>query len=603
MEHTWVIPITFDVFKGGALVRSEIVAEPFVVLGRDGATHLWIDDDELSAKHVMIETTANEVRLVSLGVATFVNGLPVERCLLCTGDQLRVGQTTIRISLGEPVEFVAKKVASSEPEPEAIVPTHYRETPESARRSVIGDLDLLEARSAVDSKDLEADASSVIELSIAWNNTLLHVAHVERDESFVLWSKRPKRMISGFVAGPEVLGALPECAVVERRGKAQYFVVSPGASASLEFDGVERPLDALIAEGIARPSAAVAGAYEVELRSDGRYTMQAGGFTVRAKRVARARRTYVAPTRDYAWNGALLASLVLVFGLFFATRAAMANDGGDLARGTEEDRLDHLRGLIERQQRWSDERSESQRRAARLEQAIDARGSDRFGPESRVGQRKPRPWLIDRPRGKVERWPRRAWSGGSLESSAPSAAPFGALVDSSPNFADPSSAFTGTPVGLGATGAGWGGSATSSSGAGSYGATATSPRVGFESPPRLGCQYPPRPSGRVRARAPIVTGLLPPESVRRVAVRNSAQLRFCYEAGLRARPRLTGRVELRFIIGGNGTVLGSTVHETNLEDRSVASCMARAVRTWQFAAPDGRGIVTVNFPFDLEPHE
>jgi hypothetical protein len=602
MEHTWVIPITFDVFKGGALVRSEIVAEPFVVLGRDGATHLWIDDDELSAKHVMIETTANEVRLVSLGVATFVNGLPVERCLLCTGDQLRVGQTTIRISLGDPVEFVAKKVASSEPEPEAIVPTHYRETPDSARRSVIGDLDLLEARSAVHSKDLEADASSVIELSIAWNNTLLHVAHVERDESFVLWSKRPKRMISGFVAGPEVLGALSECAVVVRRGKAQYFVVSPGASGSLELDGVERPLEALIAEGLARPSAAVAGAYEVELRSDGRYTMQAGGFTVRAKRVARARRTYVAPTRDYAWNGALLASLVLVFGSLFATRAAMASDEGALARETEEDRLDYLRGLIERQQRWSDERSESQRRADQLDQAIKAHGSARFGPESRFGRRSTQRPLVYRHSGK-RAWPRSSWPGAPAGPSEQRTTPFGALVDSSPNFADPSSAFTGTPVGLGATGAGWGGAAISNSGAASYGATAASPRFGFESPPRLGCQYPPRPSGRVRAGAPIVTGLLPPESVRRVAVRNSAQLRFCYEAGLRARPRLAGRVEVRFIIGGNGTVLGSTVLGTNLEDRSVASCMAHAVRTWQFAEPDGRGIVTVNFPFDLEPPE
>ena len=49
---------------------------------------------------------------------------------------------------------------------------------------------------------------------------------------------------------------------------------------------------------------------------------------------------------------------------------------------------------------------------------------------------------------------------------------------------------------------------------------------------------------------------------------------------------------IRFVIGGDGRVLGSNVAESNVAP-STSSCMAAAVRRWQFPAPEGAGIVTV----------
>ncbi|MBL8678377.1 MAG: AgmX/PglI C-terminal domain-containing protein [Myxococcales bacterium] len=615
MDQTWVTPITFEVFRAGVVVGTEIVAEPFIVLGRDGAAHLWIDEPALSASHVMIESNANEVSLVSLGAETFVNGRAVARCLLCSGDELRVGQTTMRIAFGEPVEFVAKRAAVVERE-DAIVTTHYRETALGGAQ-VIDELHLLEARSTTKDDELEPHDSSVVELSIAWNDALVHVAHVERDESFVLRSKPSSRARSGrafaigtslaaaslacgralahsqravlpseasafvfsglgvalsllcvgagialeshndgvvsratdFVAGSEVLGPLSECAVVVRRGRAQRFVFAPGASGSLELDGVTKSLSALIAEGIARPSPEVHDAFEVELRSDGRYTMEVGGLTIRAKRVARARSTPVAPPRDTAWYGAMLAALVFVFGSLFASRVAMAFGRSERSRETVEQRLEYVRGLIARQQRRSAERTASEQSAERLNRAIEARVANLRGPESRFGP--PSRYFRRNQRTSARPYQHR-WADATSQTSPPRAAPAESSVMIPQNV---------------------------------LGLTCT-----------RGARDP-----RVHPRVPTVTGMLGKEAIRRVVVRNLSQLRYCYASTLRARPQLAGHVTMRIVIGGTGMVMGAIVHEASFDDRELGLCMARRIRTWQFPAPEGGGIVDVTYPFQLDP--
>lgn len=616
MDLTWVTPITFEVFRAGVVVGKEIVAEPFIVLGRDGAAHLWIDEPALSASHVMIESNASEVGLVSLGAETFVNGRAVGRCLLCSGDELRVGQTTMRIAFGEPVEFVAKRAAAVVREEDAIVTTHYRETARGGAQ-VTDELHLLEARSTTADDELEPHDSSVVELSIAWNDGLVHVAHVERDESFVLRSKPSSRarssrafaigtslaaaslvfgralahsqravlhaeastfVFSGlgvalsllcvgagialeshndgvvsratdFVAGSEVLGPLSECAVVVRRGRAQRFVFAPGASGSLELDGVTKSLSALIAEGIARPSPDVHDAFEVELRSEGRYTMEVGGLTIRAKRVARARSTPVAQTRDTPWYGAMLAAVVFVFGSLFASRVAMAFGRSERSRETVEQRLEYVRGLIARQQRRSAERTASEQSAERLNRAIEARVANLRGPESRFGPRFR--YLRRNQRTSAPPYQHR-WADPTSQTSPPRPAP----AESS--LMSPQSV-----MGLTCTGA--------------------------------------LRDVRVRPGAPTVSGLLAKEAIRRVVARNLAQLRFCYASALRAHPQLAGHVTMRFIIGGTGTVMGATVHEASFDDRELGLCMARRIRTWQFPSPEGGGVVLVTYPFELAP--
>lgn len=93
--------------------------------------------------------------------------------------------------------------------------------------------------------------------------------------------------------------------------------------------------------------------------------------------------------------------------------------------------------------------------------------------------------------------------------------------------------------------------------------------------------------------------LLSAEAIRRVVVRNLGQVRRCYETALAEVPTAEGRVAVRWVIGGEGAVLASTVTDNGTGSAGLGECVANAVRRWQFPAPEGGGVVTVNYPFDL----
>ena len=86
-----------------------------------------------------------------------------------------------------------------------------------------------------------------------------------------------------------------------------------------------------------------------------------------------------------------------------------------------------------------------------------------------------------------------------------------------------------------------------------------------------------------------------------MVLRNLGQVNHCHEQGLAQNPNAAGRVTVRFVIGGTGSVMGSGVAGSTYPIASVGDCIANAVRRWQFPAPEGGGVVTVNYPFNLQP--
>lgn len=105
---------------------------------------------------------------------------------------------------------------------------------------------------------------------------------------------------------------------------------------------------------------------------------------------------------------------------------------------------------------------------------------------------------------------------------------------------------------------------------------------------------------QVRPTTAIINGGLSKESIRRTIRQNLAQVRFCYEQALQAKPDLQGRVAVKFIIGPSGAVQMAAIGESTLRDPQVELCIAGKVKTWNFAAPEGSGIVSVTYPFVLE---
>jgi hypothetical protein len=104
---------------------------------------------------------------------------------------------------------------------------------------------------------------------------------------------------------------------------------------------------------------------------------------------------------------------------------------------------------------------------------------------------------------------------------------------------------------------------------------------------------------KIRSGSADVRGSLSKEVIRRVIQRHINEVRFCYEQELNQRPDLEGRVTVKFIISPTGAVQSALVSDTTLGAPRSENCIAQAVRRWTFPAPEGGGIVIVNYPFML----
>ncbi|MEE9384728.1 MAG: AgmX/PglI C-terminal domain-containing protein [Nannocystaceae bacterium] len=104
---------------------------------------------------------------------------------------------------------------------------------------------------------------------------------------------------------------------------------------------------------------------------------------------------------------------------------------------------------------------------------------------------------------------------------------------------------------------------------------------------------------RVRQAKAKVQGALDKNIIRRIVRAHINEVTSCYNQGLTKNPNLAGRVAINFVITGTGKVGTSVVQESTLKDRSVANCIAKAVRRWKFPRPKGGGNVIVTYPFKL----
>ncbi len=96
---------------------------------------------------------------------------------------------------------------------------------------------------------------------------------------------------------------------------------------------------------------------------------------------------------------------------------------------------------------------------------------------------------------------------------------------------------------------------------------------------------------------PMVMGSLDKELIRKVIHANRGQIRYCYESQLNRFPKLNGKVAIKFIISPTGSVSTSSVAQTTIGNAELEACVAGRVRTWTFPKPKGGGVVIVTYPF------
>ncbi|MEM9070311.1 MAG: AgmX/PglI C-terminal domain-containing protein [Myxococcota bacterium] len=95
------------------------------------------------------------------------------------------------------------------------------------------------------------------------------------------------------------------------------------------------------------------------------------------------------------------------------------------------------------------------------------------------------------------------------------------------------------------------------------------------------------------------TGDINVAGIRAVVSRARPQVRACYERRLKVNNILQGNVQVRMIVGRDGSVDQVAVGGT-LRDSEVFSCVRRLANTWRFPNPTG-GCAQVNVPFSLSP--
>ncbi len=98
------IPLTFRIYKGDQLLRTETLTQPVIKVGKLSSSHLRIDDELVSRMHAVIEVTGpGEISIIDLGSTkgTIVNGQKVNKAKLQDGDVIVLGDTRIVLGVGE----------------------------------------------------------------------------------------------------------------------------------------------------------------------------------------------------------------------------------------------------------------------------------------------------------------------------------------------------------------------------------------------------------------------------------------------------------------------------------------------------------------------
>lgn len=94
--------LVFEIYAPGRPPRELRVQQPIVKLGRLAHAHVVIDDERASRLHAVIEATSlTDVSIIDLGSATGtrVNGAPINKQQLRSGDVIHIGETSLHLAI------------------------------------------------------------------------------------------------------------------------------------------------------------------------------------------------------------------------------------------------------------------------------------------------------------------------------------------------------------------------------------------------------------------------------------------------------------------------------------------------------------------------
>jgi hypothetical protein len=106
--------------------------------------------------------------------------------------------------------------------------------------------------------------------------------------------------------------------------------------------------------------------------------------------------------------------------------------------------------------------------------------------------------------------------------------------------------------------------------------------------------------GGIRQGATEVNGRLPPEVIQRIVRQNFGRFRLCYDVALKANPKLSGRLSVKFVITNAGMVQSVSNGGSDVPDPAMVACVLRGFNALSFPQPEG-GNVFVTYPIIFTP--
>jgi len=628
------VPLTLKVFKGDTLVTSKDYDRDIIKIGRLSSAHLCLDDEKVSRIHSVIEVGADGAfSIIDMGSVegTYVNGKRVNKGQIAFGDEIKVGGTTILLENPAAVAAASAPVAAAAPE----VTTQVVRIPEQVVIEAQAPSAPVEPAPVVRAAPVAAAPAAV-----AMDRSL--AATQKQPALSSTGTPRPRKSGVRKASGP--LGASIRLSWGDQRvgeffippGKARTFTVgtaagvdfvmgdaklsgpsfdvikSDGQSFSVRFTGKMKgeltqahetlDLKAVIESGKASHEG---DAYTLPLDADDFFWVDLGGVTLEVSFQSVPKPIIVpfAETVDFTTLNIFLVTFFIA-ALFVISAANRTIEGDEYADELADNQARIAKLIIKppeaQKNRLLAQLDEQKKNSG--EMAAKARGSEgQMGKlkAPKTGNRAAPKGDPKKPTDVAREMTAKIFGGGKGGVSTIFGKGVGGELNAAMgNMFGAKAGDSGGLGGLGLRGSGGGGGGTGDSigiggigtkgrggGTGSYGTGVGV--LGGKQSVDVG----------ITSSEPVVMGSLDKELIRKVIHMNRGQIRFCYESQLQRYPKLGGKVAVKFVITGSGTVASSSVAQSTANNAEFETCVAGRVRTWQFPKPKGGGVVVVTYPF------
>jgi hypothetical protein len=636
------LSLTFEIFSGDEFLFKEQLSAESVTIGKGPAAMLRIEDDSLADLQAVINLSdEGTVQILDLvGSGTTVNGTEVVNAELASGDTIAVGEIKIIIGIdGDSVSAAPRGDDDEVTEGNVntvgdVDLTHKTET-EVLREDISEDVMAFIMRSGTSSSDVGLDRSKppVLEVAEIWGDVIMDVKHFARGKSVNIGTSTGHRW---YILGTPIAWVPPAFAKVawafpptlsEAREEVRndFYVPSenlPAEDFSLfqpagqDFvcrfsdrwagfidigDDSRRTLSEVISDGSAKQVSS--GIYEIPVNDQTRVVLDIGHVIVFGQMVSQSKRVKGAVTLDYAFLAIL--AFVSFLGIMAGVLASQATLSGSDVNSLDERFVELL--LQE------DEPEQHRERDSQPEANPDAgEGAKAKKEEGKVGEKDAE---MERAKGnKVEieemeldrDVAQNAGLMGQMNEMGGMDGIMGNSVvdDSMMGGIGGVLGARGTQMGSGGLGSrgsgmGGGGSASGLGGTGTRGRGGGSAGFG-----EGGGNFGPRGEGAIGRIGgdPIILGALDKSLIDRVIRQHMAQIRYCYQRQLNTTPTLNGKIVVKFVISGDGSVSQARTHSSTMDGGSpVEQCINERFLRFQFPEPRGGGIVIVKYPFIFSP--